>query len=108
MPVNNGVIVRSTTDRNGNTVTLLCYYDGDPTPYDPPNQALVNGPRGYCLDISNPSGRNCQITINGQTINVGQGDPVTTGPQNGRSKTAAEMAALGFTRRSQIDAISFG
>lgn len=107
MPINNGEILRQTTDRNDATITLRVYYDAT-VPYDPPNQALIDGPRGFCLDISNPSGRNAQITINGQTVNVGQGDPVTTGPANGRSRTAAEMAALGFTRRSQIDSISFG
>lgn len=107
MPINNGEILRETTDRNDNTVTLRVYYDAT-VPYDPPNQALIDGPRGFCLDMTNTSGRNCSITINGSTVNVGQGDPVTSGPANGRSKTAAQMAALGFTRRSQIDSITFG
>jgi hypothetical protein len=107
VPINNGVILRETTDRNDNTVTLRVYYDAT-VPYDPATQQLIDGPRGYCLDITNVSGRNCSITIQGTTVNVGQGDPVVTGPTNGRSRTAAQMAALGFTTRQQIDAITFG
>jgi len=106
MPINNGEILRETTDAQGRTITLRVYYDST-LPYSP-NQPLTNGPRGYCLDITNVSGRNCQITINGSTVNVGQGDPVTTGPANGRSRTAAQMAALGFTTRGSIDEITFG
>lgn len=106
MPINNGEILRETTDANGNTATLRIYYDAtQPASSDQP---LINGPRGFCVDITNVSGRNCQITINGTSVLIGQGDPVTTGPTNGRSRTAAQMAALGYTTRGQVDGITFG
>lgn len=106
MPINNGVILRETTDSSGNTVTLRVYYDStQPASSDQP---LINGPRGFCIDITNVSGRNCSITINGSTVAVGQGDPVTSGPANGRSRTAAQAAAIGLTTRGDIDAITFG
>lgn len=106
MSINNGLILRETTDSNDNTVTMRVYYDS--TQPASSSQPLINGPRGWCLDITNVSGRNCSLTINGTTVNIGQGDPVTSGPANGRSKTAAQMAALGFTTRGSIDGITFG
>lgn len=105
MPINNGVI-QMTQDG----VIALIYYD-QTQPVG--SQPLINGPRGWCLDLTNPTGRNCKITVslpNGTvtTINVGQGDPVTGGPTSGRSRTAADMAALGFTTRSSIGEMSIG
>lgn len=110
MPINNGMILRETTDAAGNTATLRIYYDADPArwPAGSSDQPLIDGPRGFCVDITNVSGRNCQITINGTSVLIGQGDPVTTGPVNGRSRTAAQMAALGITTRGQVDGITFG
>lgn len=89
---------------------MRIYYDET---FDPPgdNQPLKNGPRGLCLDMTNTTGRNVKLTVNGVaanplTIQVGQGDPVTTGPASGRSRTAAQMAALGFTNRGSVGTVS--
>lgn len=106
MPINDGVIVRQATDGDDRTVTLRVYYDA--TQPASTSQPLIDGPNGWCLEMVNVTGRNCQITINGQKVNVGQGDPVVSGPANGRSRTAAQMAALGFTTRGQVAAITFG
>jgi hypothetical protein len=106
VPINNGEILRETTDAQDRMVTLRVYYDNSGPASR--SQPLVNGPRGFCLDITNLSGRNCQVTVNGTTVNVGQGDPVTTGPAGGRSRTAAQLSALGITTRGQIDDITFG
>ena len=110
MPINVSPITATATDADGREVIVRIYYD-DTIPYDPPNQALVNGPRGYCLDLTNVSGRQARIDVTlpdgtTTTVLVGQGDPVTTGPANGRSRTAAQMAALGFTTRASVAGLS--
>lgn len=93
---------------NGSLVVRV-YYDATAAPVGP-TQPLINGPRGYCLDVTNTSGRNqrVQISNGAQTItaNVGQGDPVTTG--NARSRTAAQMASLGFSTRGDVQDLSIG
>lgn len=86
------------------------YYDATFTPVGP-DQPLINGPRGWCLDLTNATGKNTKLTVNGltgnpQVINVGQGDPVTGGPASGRSRTATQLAAFGFTTRGNIGSIS--
>lgn len=58
----------------------------------------------------NTSGRNVKVTLTlptgaVQTINIGSGDPVTTGPASGRSRTAAQMATLGFVTRGDVTGV---
>jgi hypothetical protein len=108
MPLNLGVIALG-----GAGVAVRIYYDtvwldADPT-RNPDGAPLVNGPRGYCLDVTNTSGANRRVTVAGLagnpiTATVGQGDPVTTG--NARSRTAAQLAALGLTTRGNVGTVS--
>jgi hypothetical protein len=106
MPINVGYI--EGTAASGGLVVRI-YYDQNVTPVGP-TQPLINGPRGWCLDVTNTSGANQRVSISngGQTItaNVGQGDPVTTG--NARSRTAAQMAALGFNTRGDVQDFQIG
>lgn len=74
-------------------------------------QPLINGPRGWCLDMTNTAGRLIQVVFtlpNGTklAVNVGQGDPVIGGPPAGRSRTAAQMVTLGFTTRGDVAGLS--
>lgn len=85
---------------SSNGVTATIYYDAT-VPADP-SQPLINGPRGYCLDVANPTGAAVKVTVGSITATVGKGDPVTSG--QGRSRTAAQMATLGYTTRGQISA----
>jgi len=94
----------------GGGVVARIYYDANFTPVGD-NQPLINGPRGFCLDLTNTTGKAAQVTVNGLTgnpltVNIGTGDPVTTG--QGRSRTAAELAALGFTTRGNAGQVSIG
>jgi hypothetical protein len=105
MPLNVGYI-----ELGGGGVTIRIYYDTTFTPAGP-DQPLIDGPRGWCLDMTNTSGKNVKLTVFGvsgtaQVITVGQGDPVTAGPSSGRSRTAAQMAALGFTTRGNVGTVS--
>lgn len=109
MPLNLGYI-----ELGGGGITIRIYYDtawlGDDPTRDPNDAPLVNGPRGWCLDITNLTGARAQLTVYGVannpiTLAVAQGDPVTTGPANGRSRTAAQMAALGFTTRGNVGTV---
>lgn len=109
MPLNLGFI-----ELGGGGVDIKVYYDtawlnNDPTA-DPDQAPLINGPRGFCLDMTNTTGGNVKLIVNGVgskpvTIQVGQGAPVTTGPSSGRSRTAAQMASLGFTTRGNVGQI---
>lgn len=81
-------------------VVVRVYYDSTVDPSLP--QPLINGPRGFCLDVTNTSERVRKLTytLNGGTpteITIPQGDPV-----NSRSKTANQMASAGFSFRSDI------
>jgi hypothetical protein len=103
MPVNDGRIQMSNEQ-----ITVFIYYD-QTAPVG--NQPLINGPRGWCLDMTNLTGRNARITLTKSDgtevpVTIGQGDPVTTGPTAGRSRTAAQMNALGFTLRTDIPSIT--
>lgn len=74
---------------------------------------LVDGPRGWCLDLTNVTDTNVRLSVAGLagtplTVQIGQGDPVTTGPAGGRSRTAAQLAASGFTTRGNVGQISIG
>lgn len=99
-----------TEQRTGSGVIVRVFYDETFTPVGEA-QPLVDAPvgkdygngvigRGLCLDLTNLSGRNVRVDINGQAFTVGQGDPVTSG--NGRSRTAAQMATLGFATRGDL------
>lgn len=103
MPMNLGYI-----ELGGGGVTARVYYDETFIPVGD-NQPLINGPRGFCLDLTNASGKTAKVTVDGLTgnpltVNIGTGDPVTNGP--GRSRTAAELASFGFTTRGNVGAIS--
>lgn len=109
MVLNAGYIQASQTDDQGREVLIRIYYNANATPVGA-TQPLANGPRGWCLDLTNTSGKVADITLtdkagNPQTIRVGQGDPVTTGPAAGRSRTSAQMAALGFTTRGDVEGL---
>jgi hypothetical protein len=105
MPLNIGYI-----ELGGGGVTVRVYYD---TTFEPvgDDQPLVDGPRGYCLDLTNTTGERAQLTVAGLaatpfSITIAQGDPVESGPASGRSRTAAQMAALGLTTRGNVGQIS--
>lgn len=115
MVVNNGRIEATQTDSQGREVIAYVYYDAawlnDDPARDPNLAPLINGPRGLCLDFTNVSGKVADFGIlnkdgTTRTIRVGQGNPVTTGPAAGRSRTAAEMAALGYVTRGDIPGTS--
>lgn len=100
-----------------NDVVVRIYYDTawltDAPTRDPVDAPLVNGPRGWCLDITNISGRHATFSVSGVSntplsMTVAQGDPVTTGPTSGRSRTAAQMTALGFTTRGSVGNFQLG
>lgn len=101
----------------GEGVTARIYYDTawlDEDPTRNPNDApLVNGPRGWCLDLTNTTGKNVKLVVYGlgstpTNIQIGQGNPVTTGPASGRSRTAAQLASLGYTTRGNVGTVSIG
>jgi|SRR6478735_6747582 len=103
MPLNIGYI-----ELGGGGVTARIYYD---TTFEPvgPDQPLIDGPRGWCLDLTNATGKTARVTVDGVTgnplvVNIGTGDPVTSGA--GRSRTAAELAAAGFTTRGNVGTIT--
>ena len=108
MPLNLGYIEGTCQDRD---VVVRVYYDtawlaDDPT-RDPNAAPLIDGPRGYCLDLTNISGRLARLTVTGVgdqpiTMTIQKGDPVTTGPQSGRSRTAAQLAAQGYATRGSV------
>lgn len=94
----------------GGGVTIRIYYDVNFTPVGD-DQPLVNGPRGWCLDVTNTSGKNIHLVVAGIRSNpidvtVGQGNPVTSGAA--RSRTAAELAAALFTTRGDVGQITLG
>lgn len=100
MPLNIGYIE---LNRNGDVV-IRVYYDTTFSPVGP-DQPLINGPRGYCLDVTNISGAAATVSLTSptggtQTFSVAQGNPVTTGPS--RSRTASQMATLGFSTRGDV------
>jgi hypothetical protein len=91
------------------TLAVRIYYDATQPASD--TQPLINGPRGWCLDVTNTSGSNKQVMISGLTGNpftatIGQGNPVTSGA--GRSRTAVQVAALGFTTRGSVGNFQIG
>jgi hypothetical protein len=100
MPLNIGYIEL----QSGDGVDVHVYYDTTFTPVGD-SQPLINGPRGYCLDVTNTSGSNAKVDVTTptgatQTFTVGQGNPVTSG--QGRSRTANQMKQLGLTTRGDL------
>jgi hypothetical protein len=103
MPLNLGYI-----ELGGGDLVIRIYYDETFSPVGP-DQPLVNRSRGYCLDIKNTGQRPMKVTVTGLTgnpfsVNLGTGDPVTTGPS--RSRTAAQLATLGFSTRGDVGTVS--
>lgn len=101
MGLNLGYIEATAADGD---VVVRIYYDATFAPVGP-DQPLINGPRGFCLDVTNISGRRASVTVSGvtgnpQTFTVAKGNPVTTGQS--RSRTAAQVAALGMTTRGDV------
>jgi hypothetical protein len=82
------------------SVSARVYYDTTAPVGD--SQPLINGPRGYCLDVSNPTGAKATVSVAGISATVAAGDPVTSG--SAKSQTAAQVARLGYTTRGQITA----
>ena len=105
MAINVGYIEGMCSNAAGGAVVVRIYYDATMDPAGP--QTLIDGPRGWCLDVANTTGAKSTLIVSGLTANpltvtVGKGDPVTTGPASGRSRTAADLAALGFTTRDSV------
>lgn len=101
MAINIGYVENTIFDGD---VVVRIYYDANFTPVGD-DQPLINGPRGFCLDVTNKTGRTVTATISGVgktplTFPLGQGDPVTTGVS--RSRTAAQVNALGFNTRGDV------
>lgn len=71
-------------------VTVRVYYDTTSPVGD--SQPLIDGPGGYCLEVTNPAGRPVTVTATGLSAAV-------EGAQSATSLTAAQLAALGFTTR---------
>lgn len=106
MPINTGYIEGTKLD---GALRIRIYYDATAPTTGP--QRLINGPRGYCLDVTNTTGRNQRVDVTlpggaASTFTFGQGDPVTTGAA--RSLTAAQVNALGFTNRSDVAGFALG
>ena len=108
MPINNGFILLS---RDNGDVELRIYYDTNATPVGP-TQPLINGPRGFCLDVTNKTGAGVRVSLSGaagvlaSNVLVAQGDPVTSGA--GRSRTVAVLNTAGFLTRGDVSDISLG
>jgi hypothetical protein len=111
MPIDIGYIALG-----GGGIEVRIYYQiayvptGNRTFLDAP---LVNGPRGYCLDVTNSTGGNATVEVDKAgakaiTLTFGQGDPVLTGqlvPQGTTvnvSRTAAQMSSAGFATRGSV------
>lgn len=89
--------------QSGDGVDVRIYYD----PNSPvgPDQPLIDGPRGYCLDLTNNSGHPIKVTLiapdgTASVYNVGNGDPVTSG--QAKSMTAAQLSRVGFKTRGDV------
>lgn len=98
----------------GGGVTVRIYFQQGFIPLEGQTRddaPLVDGPRGYCLDLTNTSGQSYNTIVYGVRHNafrvaIGQGNPVTSGA--GKSRTAAEIAQAGFTTRGDCGMISLG
>lgn len=98
----------------GGGITVRIYFQQGFQPADGQTLAdapLIDGPRGYCLDLTNVTGDPCRVTVYGVRdqaflVQIGQGDPVTSGA--GRSRTAAQLAQAGFTTRGDCGMVAVG
>jgi hypothetical protein len=106
MAINIGYIEGTCNDGD---VVVRIYYDATAphsTPAEVDAQPLINGPRGFCLDVTNTSGGKAVVSISGgaggvRNVTINKGDPVTSGA--GRSRTAAQVASqLGLTTRGSV------
>lgn len=97
----------------GGQVGCFIYWDANFIPtgnQDMMDAPLINGPQGYCMYNWNTTGLKRVITVTDSTgatlfsIRFPVGDPITTG--QARSRTAAQMAALGYTTRRQVSGVS--
>lgn len=101
MPLNLGYMAISGGDETGEH-TARVYYDPTQDPSGP--QQLINGPRGWCLDVTN--------TIPDSEFRVWLGTPdgdvkyaavVPQGdPAEAQCLTAMQMASLGFLFRRDV------
>lgn len=87
----------------GGDVAVRVYYDA--TQPAGPSQPLINGARGFCLDVTNITGRRARVTVDGLDLqrtefSVAQGNPVTAGVS--RSRTRAQVSQLGWTTRGDV------
>lgn len=113
MPIDIGYIGNSC---NNGEISAFIHYQTGFVPDEAAGQTymdapLVDGPRGYCFDMTNRTGARAEIVLTDaaggvMTIVVAQGDPVISGPSSGRSRTAAQMAALGYTTRGSVAGFS--
>lgn len=100
MPLNLGYIRMEAVPANGiGAIVVMVYYD-ETAPF--PGQPLKNGPRGYCLDVSNTTGKRTRVDVDipgggSREFLIGQGDPVTN-----RSLTKAQVNALGYNTREDM------
>lgn len=84
-------------------VSARIYYDsGSPAG---PSQSLIDGPRGYCLDLTNNNGGTVTVTLSApdgtaNIYHVGNGDPVIKG--QAKSLTAAQLSRLGLNMRGDV------
>lgn len=102
-PLNIGYIEAMVSFGTGSVIARI-YYDST-IPSDQP-QPLINGPRGFCLDVTNTTGatRRITYTLPDGTVNdtsVPQGNPVSS-----RSLTANQLRQQGYELRS--DVVGFG
>lgn len=98
MPLNIGYIENSFNDGD---VTIRVYYDTSFTPVGD-DQPLINGPRGFCLDVWNISGAPARLKFTGRNggsrnVTIPQGNPATS-----RCATAAQLATVGVLTRGDV------
>lgn len=116
MPLNIGYL-----GGGSDTVYVRVFYDVNFAPGAGQTYAdapLINnadptlGPTGFCLLVVNQSGAPVAASVSSNTgavlidhVTVPTGNPVTTG--QARSRTAAQMAALGLTKRGDVGTVMF-
>jgi hypothetical protein len=102
-----------------NDVVVRIYYD-ETAPHDTDAQVaaqpLKNGPNGFCLEVTNKSGRRASVSVGAggaiRDVTIPKGavsNPWPGAVTNGaaRSRTAAQVASqFGFTTRGDIDDFS--
>jgi hypothetical protein len=98
MPLNVGYIENSF---NNGDISVRVYYDTAFTPVGD-NQPLINGPRGFCLDVTNVSGAAAHLKFTGRNggsrnVTIPQGNPVTS-----RCATAAQLATVAVLTRGDV------